>query len=140
MLFRSTERVDQGVGLGRIGELNQALAYNQFVDLVCKSLEVKNKDIITTGDPCNRLKTIAVSPGAGGEALTPALRASVDLLVTGELDYHERLEAREKGLPVIEVGHYNSEKIFTPWLSQLLGEKFSKLELKIYQHSGGKTS
>lgn len=138
--FEETERIDQSVGLGRIGKLNQALTYNQVVEMVGNSLEVENKDIITTGNPRNLVKTIAVSPGAGGEAVRPTLRAGVDLLVTGELDYHERLEASEKGLPVIEVGHYNSEKIFSPWLSQLLGEKFSKSELQVYEYSGGETS
>ncbi|MFB6215034.1 MAG: Nif3-like dinuclear metal center hexameric protein, partial [Candidatus Bipolaricaulia bacterium] len=80
---------------------------------------------------------VASSPGSGGAAVKPARDSGVGLLITGELDYHERLEACESGLTVIEVGHYHSEKVFTPWVRDLLRERFTGDELQIEFHEEG---
>jgi len=138
--LEKTERIDWDVGLGRTGQLKKPTDYNQVIHFIRTSFNVKENEIIKTGKPGKPINTIAVSPGAGGSSIKPALSAGVDLLVTGELDYHERLEAEETGLAVLELGHYNSEKIFVPWLSQLLEEEFSESKLKIHQYLGGKES
>jgi len=56
-----------------------------------------------------RQERIVTASGAGGDALSAAVASGATLFITGELKYHERLEAVDRGLCCIEVGHDNSE-------------------------------
>ncbi len=126
-----TERREGNVGLGRIGKWERARDLSRAKNFVARSLRIEEKEISASGELAGPVEWVATSPGAGGEAIDPALNSSLELLITGELDYHERLEALERGLVVMEVGHRNSEKIFTPYLRELLRERFTPDELTI---------
>ena len=55
------------------------------------------------------LESVATATGSGGDAVEAAVSCYADLLITGELKYHQRLEASDRGLSVIELGHDISE-------------------------------
>ncbi len=52
---------------------------------------------------------IAVCTGAGGDFFEDAAKNGAELLLTGEAKYHESLAAREKGFPILEAGHFETE-------------------------------
>jgi dinuclear metal center YbgI/SA1388 family protein len=52
---------------------------------------------------------VAVAPGSGRSLVDDALREGCDAFVTGELRYHEALDAAARGLAVIEAGHDATE-------------------------------
>ena len=64
----------------------------------------------TWGDPDRLVETICLWTGAAGDA--PALCAdrAIDLLICGEVKYHAALDACERGLAIIELGHDVSEQ------------------------------
>ncbi len=126
-----TERSESGVGLGRVGKWDSARGTKEVKSFVTEALELDETEITVSGSLSNPVNWVASSPGSGGAVLKPAKGSGVDLLITGELDYHERLEAREMGLTVIEVGHYHSEKVFAPWIRELLRDQFTGDELQI---------
>jgi len=131
-----TERREPGVGLGRLGEWRDTRGPDEVRALVAASLEISKNKIRLTGGLEEEIKRIATSPGAGGAAVTPAINSEAELLITGELDYHERSDARERGLAVMEVGHFGSEKVFVSWLKKLLREQFSPEALSIELYGG----
>lgn len=135
--LEETERQEPGVGLGRLGEWGNSRGANEAKSLVAASLGISQEEIRFTGELQEAINEVAVSPGAGGPAVNPAIDSGVNLLITGELDYHERLDARERGLAVMEVGHFHSEKVFVPRLKELLREKFSQEGLSIELFEGG---
>ncbi len=126
-----TERREDGVGLGRLGKWDGKKSMNEIQSLIENSLNVSSDEIKLSGAPTEPVEWVGTSPGAGGEAVKPTLQSGAKLLITGELDYHERGDAVENGLAVIEVGHYHSEKVFMGWLRDLLREKFTSSELTI---------
>lgn len=132
-----TERDEPGVGLGRIGKWKTARGTEEAGSLVADTLELDKEEISVSGTLSNPVNWVATSPGSGGAAVNPAMSSGVDLLITGELDYHERLEARERGLTIIEVGHFHSEKVFTPWLRDLFRDRFATEKLEIELHREG---
>lgn len=132
-----TERFEPGVGLGRIGKWDSARGIKEAKSFVAETLELDEKKITVSGTLSSPVNWVATSPGSGGAVVNPARNSGVDLLITGELDYHERLEAKEMGLTVIEVGHYHSEKVFTPWTRDLLRDRFTRDELQIELHEEG---
>jgi len=55
------------------------------------------------------LTLVATATGAGGDALDAAIESGADLFITGELKYHQLVEARDRGLSCVELGHDVSE-------------------------------
>jgi putative NIF3 family GTP cyclohydrolase 1 type 2 len=49
-------------------------------------------------------------PGSGGDAVGPAAEAGADVLICGDLQHHDALDARALGLAVIDAGHYATER------------------------------
>jgi len=70
-----------------------------------------------------RIERIALTTGSGG-GLIGEIRA--DLFLTGDLKYHDAMKARELGLSVIDIGHYESERFFV----QALDEQLKKERIK----------
>lgn len=94
-------------GLGRVGILPVPVTLAAFADLVgirlgCSALKV-------SGDDSRMVQKVAVCGGSGGNLAVLARRKGADVLVTGDIDYHDALEAKQLGLALIDPGHYCSE-------------------------------
>jgi putative NIF3 family GTP cyclohydrolase 1 type 2 len=61
------------------------------------------------GDPNVIVTRIATSTGSAGSLIADALAERADVLLAGEVRYHDALGARDAGLCVIELGHDVSE-------------------------------
>ncbi len=59
-----------------------------------------------TGDP----HRVAVSPGAGESRIAAAAAARCDVLVSGDISHHRMVEAADRGLSIVDVGHAASER------------------------------
>ncbi|MRI59387.1 MAG: Nif3-like dinuclear metal center hexameric protein [Epsilonproteobacteria bacterium] len=55
------------------------------------------------------IKNVALTTGSGG-SLIGVIQA--DLFLTGDLKYHDAMRAKELGLGVIDIGHFESERYF----------------------------
>lgn len=61
------------------------------------------------GDPERAVRVVATSTGSAGSLIPDAISAGADVLVAGEVRYHDALDAAESGLAIIELGHDVSE-------------------------------
>ncbi|MDR0434070.1 MAG: Nif3-like dinuclear metal center hexameric protein [Gracilibacteraceae bacterium] len=61
------------------------------------------------GPPDHPVRRVAVSNGGGNSLAAKARRRGADLFITGELDYHQRLDCLTQGTAVAEMGHFLSE-------------------------------
>jgi dinuclear metal center YbgI/SA1388 family protein len=82
---------------------------SSFDDFVAKIKEVLHVDILKTVECKKYIKRCALTTGSGGD-LIGAVRA--DCFVSGDLKYHQALEAKENFLSLIDIGHYESERYF----------------------------
>lgn len=57
----------------------------------------------------DHISSIALTTGSGGD-LIGGVKA--DCYLTGDLKYHQAIEARENGLSLMDIGHYESERYF----------------------------
>lgn len=69
------------------------------------------------------VKSIAVIGGSGADFIDD-LSGQVDVLITGDIKYHEAQNALSKGLCLIDVGHF-AEQVMVPQVRKILEEKFS---------------
>lgn len=109
---------------GYIGELKEEMTAKEFAQIVKDSLDCKGVKYTDK----NSVKKVCVSSGAGAEELFTAIKKGCDLFLTGEMKHHLYIEAIEKGIAVVEVGHFKSEDIVINPLIDKLKENFPNIE------------
>lgn len=110
-------------GLGRVGKLEQACTLDEFCTVVKEKLGIASLRL--TGE-VKQIKKVAVCGGSGGELAQAALFAGADILVTGDLKYHQAREAEALGMPVIDAGHDATERVIIPVLCTYLRDKLTQ--------------
>ena len=107
-----------------VGKLQNPMDSESFANYVKKHLNCKGVRYTNGSD----ISTVAVSSGAGSDAVEKMLDYNIDALVTGEIKHHHFLYANEHSLCVVEAGHFNTEVIVTDSLKALLKSRFSDIE------------
>jgi dinuclear metal center YbgI/SA1388 family protein len=115
-------------GEGRLGELPQAVPLGAFAAAVRAAL--KSGPVQYVGDVGKEVRRVAVVCGAGGELLGDAVRARADVLLTGEMRFHDYLAARAAGLALVLPGHYATERVGVEDLAGLLRQEFPGLDVR----------
>jgi len=115
-------------GLGRIGNLAQATGAGEFAVLVKERLGASGVRLV--GEPGRRVKKVALCGGSGASLIHEACRKGADLMVTGDVKYHEAREAEAMGLALIDAGHFATEMPMVQGLAQALR---GSLEAKRYE-------
>jgi len=120
------------VGLGRIGRLVQTLTLVEFALRVKASLAVDSVRLV--GDPQMRIGKVALCGGSGSSLLAEAIRQGADVLVTGDVKYHEAQNAASQGIALIDAGHFATEHLMVAELSAVLQREAEQKGLNIVFH------
>lgn len=110
-------------GIGRSGILPAPMTLAECAEYVksrCKVEQVK-----VYGMPAETIVMAAVCPGSGKSSIEDAVRQGADVLITGDIDHHDGIDAVEQGLAIIDAGHYGLEKIFVPYMEEYCRRKLS---------------
>lgn len=94
-------------GIGLVGYI-EASGLGAYADRLKQALDLDH--VLVYGDPDRKLEKVAVVGGAGMDFVQAALEKNCDLLITGDIKYHEAMEALDRGLSLIDPGHYASEQ------------------------------
>jgi dinuclear metal center YbgI/SA1388 family protein len=81
-------------------------------DLLDRAIDVFQPDGLRTaraGAERAQLR-VAVSPGSGESRIGAAADNGCDVLVTGDISHHRMVEATDRGLSIVDVGHAASER------------------------------
>ncbi len=93
-------------GLGRLGMLPEAMTLTDFSFRVKTALGVSGVRVYGAAD---RVRKVAVCGGAGMECAAAAVAAGADVLVTGDIRYHDAQEALAQRICLIDAGHFETE-------------------------------
>jgi dinuclear metal center YbgI/SA1388 family protein len=115
------------LGEGRLGRLPEAQPLRAFSQTVKTALSAAL--VQTVGSLDEPVERVAIVCGAGGELMSAALRSRADVLLTGELRFHDYLAARSEGLALCLPGHYATERCGVEELAGRLHEKWPDLEV-----------
>ena len=96
-------------------------------ELVKKAFQIDQVKVY--GSLNQQAATAAISPGSGKSVISEALKSGVEVLITGDIDHHEGIDAAAQGLAIIDAGHYGIEKIFIPYMKQYLEENTEGLAI-----------
>lgn len=119
-----------GVGLGRVGTIpTQSLG--KLVENLESVLDVRIKVI---GDSDQNVNTVAVLGGSGGDFITNAKEAGADVMITGDVSYHDALDAIAMGMVVLDAGHFATEQIMVSKVAKYLRKHFDS-QLKVFEET-----
>ncbi len=111
---------DAHVGLGRVGELPKAVAFETLVRDIKARLNLER--IRYAGPPDKLVQRVAVCSGSGGSLVNLFLESQADVYVTGDVRYHDAREIEMHQRGVIDVGHFESEFIIVRRLAPRLSD------------------
>lgn len=119
-------------GMGVIGVLENELSEKQFLNLVSKSLKIKNFRF--TKGLNSKIKKIAVCGGSGSDLLDAAIKSEADAFITADVKYHTFQDAENKIL-LIDAGHYETEIHALDEIKKRLEKSLSD-KIKVYKFTG----
>jgi dinuclear metal center YbgI/SA1388 family protein len=109
------------IGLGRIGRLPQAVPLAAFAAQVKTALQTDFLRLV--GDRQKFVQKIAWCGGSGASLLNEAARQGADVLVSGDIKYHEARQAEDLGIGLIDAGHFATERIMIQRLAAVLQQE-----------------
>ena len=128
-LAEALELIDPGPlgdpeGLCRVGTLAAPMALADFARFVQKALHANGVRFADAGKPVSK---VAVGGGACGDYEDFAIAAGCDTFVTSDLTYHTFLDAKGKGINLIDAGHFPTENPVCEALVSYLTAQFPEL-------------
>lgn len=114
-------------GTGRCGRLAEPMELRDFVRFISKALGCNGVRYAGAGKPVYQ---VAVGGGACGEFEDAAICAGCDTFVTSDLSYHQFLDAKGKGINLIDAGHFPTEDPVCVKLASYLAARFPELSVQ----------
>jgi dinuclear metal center YbgI/SA1388 family protein len=117
------------LGLGRIGRLRQPLPLQDYARQIGAALGTNSLRLV--GDPQRLVSKVACCGGSGASLLFAAQRQGADLLVTGDIKYHDARNALDLGLALVDAGHFATEQVMVAGLAEKLRAAASVRQLPL---------
>ena len=92
-------------GIGRIGELDEEVSLEEFVQTVKQTFNLEGLRL-TTDTIDKRIKRVAICGGSGEKFYPDAVNKKADVYLTGDVYYHTGHDMIEERLSVIDPGHH----------------------------------
>ena len=123
---------DETAGIGRMYTLEEKITILEYADFIKTKMEIKNVRV-TSNDLKSEVKKIALINGSGMSYWRKVKSLGADLFITGDISYHDALDAKESGLHLIDIGHFESENCF----SELLKKNLEEIGLEVLIFNDG---
>ena len=110
----------------RRGFLKEEMSIEALVRYAAEVFGVDSKYFKYVGEPNIKVKKLGWCTGGGAGFIDDAAKEGCDLYITGDVKYHDAQAARAINIPVLDAGHYGTEKIFAPNMCRILKDYFEK--------------
>ena len=92
------------------------MKFEKFVKHIKKSLNIDSLNVVQSHKNIN---SFSLTTGSGMSLLN---KIKTDCFLTGDIKYHEAMEAKARGISLIDITHYESEKYFCEAIYKELNE------------------
>ena len=103
-------------------------SFQDFLAFVKKQLVTDGLRYCDAGKPVHK---VAVGGGGCSGGWQEAVKNGCDTFVTADIKYNEYWDARERGLNLIDAGHFHTENPMVKVLAQRISAAFPEIEVKI---------
>lgn len=120
------ENKGQSVGLGRYCTIDNGMD----LESLCEKIKLKlNMDHIRiVGNLNTKIKKVAVVTGSGSDMIGVAKSKNCDVIITGDVKYHEAQDALDMNMCIVDCGHFHTENIFKDIMKRFL-DTFESVEV-----------
>jgi len=112
-------------GICRIFDIKES-SIEDYIKHIKSVMKIDN--LRFSGNINDKIKKVAVVTGSGSEYIDIAVSNGAQLFITGDLKYHYALELKEKGLNILDAGHFDTEKIFPEAMHRFIRSNIEKLD------------
>lgn len=117
-----------GEEFGQIGMLREPMVLEDF----CKGIKEKLKSSVLLYTDCGKpVQKVAMLGGDGKDYIDSAIAEGADTFVSGRFSYNFMAEAPERGINLIEAGHFYTENPVCRRLEQLVHTADGDIETEI---------
>ncbi|MCF8110787.1 MAG: Nif3-like dinuclear metal center hexameric protein [Desulfobacteraceae bacterium] len=123
-------------GLGRIGDIDPPRKLSQLAREIKENFSLDS--VRFSGPEELVINKAAVCSGSGGGIMEQFLAADAQVLISGDIRYHDAINAAEAGRAIIDMGHFASERLIVPVIRQKLEDalKDAGQEVRITELQG----
>lgn len=114
------ENKGSAVGLGRIAALKESMSLKELSMMIKEKLNMDALRFVGSLD--TNIKKVAVVTGSGADLAKKAQRSGADVLITGDVKYHDAQDAIDAGMCIIDCNHFESEDIFKDVMKRFLDD------------------
>ncbi|GAA0104377.1 Nif3-like dinuclear metal center hexameric protein [Paraclostridium sordellii] len=116
------ENKGESVGLGRYGKLEEKMTFKDLGMILKEKLNIKHLRVV--GNLEDEIYKVAIVTGSGADMVKKAFKSGCDVLITGDMKYHDAQDTLDMGMKVIDCGHFDTEKVFADIMFKYLDENF----------------
>lgn len=98
------------VGYGRVGNLPQPLPLRQLLAEIQQQLAPPDLIYSPEADLTQSVKRVAVLGGSGASFIGDVVKTGAQVYLTSDCKFHQFQEARDRGLVLVDAGHYATER------------------------------
>lgn len=98
------------LGYGRVGDLNPALTLQELLTQIQSLLNPPDLIFSPTADLQQTIKRVAVLGGSGASFISAVVKTGAEAYLTSDCKFHQFQESRDRGLILIDAGHYATER------------------------------
>lgn len=118
------------IGSGLYGDMEKTISVNSLIPKIKKIFKIKKLRL--SAHRSKKIKRIGLCTGSGASLLPSAIAANVDLFITGDVKYHNAVDALRADVALIDVGHFHSEiksvTLLKNMFTDLFGNQFKLAE------------
>lgn len=109
---------------GYVVYANVDCSFDELYKNISSKLQLEYSKVVRCHD---RVKKVALVTGSGMSMINDI---DADVFLTGDIKYHDAMDAKVRGISLIDIRHYESEHHFSSLVMGLLEEYLKKNELK----------
>lgn len=102
--------MQDGLGYGRVGDLNPALTLQELLTQIQTLLNPPDLIFSPSADLQQTIKRVAVLGGSGASFISDVVKTGAQAYLTSDCKFHQFQESRDRGLILIDAGHYATER------------------------------
>lgn len=106
---------DRDPAFGQIGALSSGVTLHDFAARAAEAYGVKPR---VWGDPDRSISAVGTASGSASSLIEDAIAAELDVLVAGEIKYHDIVFANANGIAIVLLGHDGSEEFLADELAR----------------------
>ena len=111
-------------GIGTCCSFKNPLEFSTLLGLLKSVFQVKN---IRTNNSIKSdllINKFCIVAGSGATYWRNCKNLGYNILITGDLKHHDAIDAYENGITIIDIGHFEIERIYMNYIAEILSKKF----------------